>query len=295
MRNVPWLAAIAVALLIALAVQAASVALFGSLGHLPSLARAAAAEWPFAAAHATGVDRLAFVRVELARAALVRDEPARAAALVDGLPATATVADLRGRIALAAGRADEAVAEFGTAGDVVRAEATIDAVAARDPLAGYDLALAFSTETVRRGEPSPVRAEAAWRAGQRAATLAYVRPVQALYYNTLALGLYRDAVRDDPTQEAYLLADGLASLVTGDAAGSLVAYRRAVALVPDSVDAFVGVAMSAARMGDCAAARDAAGHAQAYAARQHRTIDVATVGYDAATRAAAQRCATGLP
>jgi len=294
MRSVLWLVATA-ALIIAAVVHVASVALFGPLGRVPSFARAAASTWPFAAAHATGADRLAFVRVELARASLVRDDPARAAALVAGLPGTATVADLRGRIALADGRPDDAVAAFGAAGDVVRAEAAIDAVAARDPLPGYDLAAAFAADTVRRDAPAPVRAQAAWRAGQLAAAVAYARPLEAPRYNAIALGLYREAVRADPTQEAYLLADGLASLVTGDVPGSLAAYRRAVALVPDSVDAGVGVAVSAARAGDCAAAREAAAQAQTYAARQHRTIEIATVGYDAATRAAAQRCATGLP
>jgi tetratricopeptide (TPR) repeat protein len=294
MRIFLWLVATA-AVLIAAVVQVASVALFGPLGRVPSFARAAASTWPFAAAHATGADRLAVVRVELARAALVRDDPDRAAALVAGLPETATVADLRGRIALAGGRSDDAVAAFGAAGDVVRAEATIDAVAAHAPLPGYDLAAAFAADTVRRDAPAPVRAQAAWRAGQLAAAVAYARPAEASRYNAIALGLYREAVRADPTQEAYLLAEGLASLVTGDAAGSLAAYRRAVALVPDSVDAYVGVAVSAARTGDCAAARDAAAHARTYATRQHRTIDIATAGYDAATGAAAQRCAIGLP
>jgi len=294
MRSVLWLVATAV-LIIAAIVHVASVALFGPLGRVPSFARAVASTWPFAAAHVTGADRLAFVRVELARAALLRDDPARAAALVAGLPASATVSDLRGRIALADGRPDDAVAQFGAAGDVVRAEATIEAVAAHDPLPGYDLAAAFAADTVRRGAPAPVRAQAAWRAGQFAAAVAYARPAEAARYNAVALGLYREAVQVDPTQEAYLLADGLASLVTGDATASLAAYRRAVVLVPDSVDAYVGVAVSAARTGDCAAARDAASRAQAYAARQHRAIDIATAGYDAATIAAAQRCAVGLP
>jgi len=294
MRTLVWPVVIVAALLAAI-VQASSVALFGPLGRVPSLARAAASDWPFAAAHATGADRFAAVRVELARAALVRDEPERAAALVAGLPSTPTVADLRGRVALAAGRNDDAVAAFGEAGDVVRAEATIDAVAARDPLAGYDLAVAFATDAERRDEPAPVRAEAAWRAGQMAAAVAYARPAEAPRYNRLALGLYREAVRDDGTQEAYLLADGLASLVVGDVTGSHDAYQRAVAVVPDSVDAYVGLAVSAARAGNCTAAREEAARARESAARQHRTIDIATVGYDPVTRAAAQRCLSGSP
>jgi tetratricopeptide (TPR) repeat protein len=290
-----WIGVVVLAALALAVVQAASTALFGPLGRAPSLARSFAGTWPFDAARATGADRFAPVRVELARAAILRGEPGRAAALLDGLPAGATADDLRGQVALANGQLDDAVAYFGQAGDVVHAEATIDGVAARDPLAAYDLGAAFARDAVRRNEPAPVRGEAAWRAGQRAAAVAAARPAEAARYNAIALGFYRDAVRDDPSQEAYLLAAGLASIVTGDAHGSLVTYRRAVALVPDSVDGYVGVAVSAARLGDCATSRDAATHARAYAVPQHRIIDIATTGYDAATRAAAERCAAGLP
>jgi tetratricopeptide (TPR) repeat protein len=290
MRNLPWLTPLAVVVILAFVVQAGSVALFGPLGRVPSLARVAASEWPFAVARATGADRLALVRVELARAALERAEPGRAADLVAGLTMTPTVADLRGRIALAAGRDDDAVADFGTAGDIVRAEATIAAVAARDPLAGYDLAAAFATDAVRRDEPAPVRAEAAWRAGQAAATVASVQPAEARRYNGIALDWYRDAVRDDPTQEAYLLADGLASLATGDPAGSRDAYQRAVTAVPTSVDGLVGLAVSEARLGDCDAAQRAADRARTFALRQGRRIDITAAGYDAPTRDATLRC-----
>jgi tetratricopeptide (TPR) repeat protein len=271
-------------------VQVASLALFGSLGRDPSIARGADGTWPFDLAHASGAERLAPVRVLLARAALVRDDPDRAAALLAGLPPGVAVDDLRGQIALAHGQADDAVAFFGQAGDVVHAEATIEALAARDPLAAYDLAAAFAAATVQRSEPAPVRGDAAWRAGQRAAMLAAVRPAEAARYNAIALGFYRDAVRDDPTQEAYLLAVGLAALATGDATASRDAYARAVAVVPDSVDGFVGLALSQARLGACAAARAALASAQAFAARQHRVVDPTAAGYDAPTRAALQRC-----
>ena len=294
MRNVLWFGVIALALAIAFVVQAASVALFGPLGRVPSLARAAAAPWPFAVARATGADRFPFIRVELARAALTQGDAGRAAQLVAGLPSTSSVADLRGRIALSAGRYADAVSAFGIAGDVVRAEATIDGVASHDPLGAFHLAAAFSADADRRGEPAPVRGEAAWRAGQCAATVAYVRPALAARYNAIALALYRNAVRDDPTQEAYLLAEGFAALVVGDANGSRDAYRRAVTVVGDSVDGYVGLAVSEARRGDCPAAQLAYTRARSYALRQHRLLDTAAAGYDAATRAVAQRCIPDL-
>jgi hypothetical protein len=290
MRNVLWLGPLAVVLVIALAVQAASVALFGSLGSLPSFARIAASDWPFAAAAATGADRLPAVRIELARAALLHGEADRAAELVAGLAPSSTVADLRGQVALAHGRSAEAVADFGTAGDVVRAEAAIAALDATDPLEAYTLSAAFAADAVRRHAPAAVRGAAAWHAGQRAAMLGYKIPAQTAAYNALALAHYRDAVRDDPTQEAYLLAEGFGALATGDLRGSRGAYRAAVAVVPDSVDGYLGLEASNARLGDCVAARAASARALTFAAHQGRSLTSAGAGYDAATRAAIDRC-----
>jgi predicted Zn-dependent protease len=295
MRRIWWIGGLALVVVVLGVVQAASLALFGSLGRDPSLARVAGGAWPFDLARVTGADRLAPVRVELARAALVRREPERADALLAGLPSSANVADLRGQVALANGRAEEAVALFGQAGDVVHAEATIDAVAARDPVAAYDLAAAFVQAVVARNEPAPVRGDAAWRAGQRAAAVASVRPSQAAHYDALAFALYQDAVRDDPTQEAYLLAAGLAALAVGDAPAARDLYRRSVAEVSDSVDGFVGLAVSEAGLGDCAAARAALASAQHFASRQQRVVDPDGAGYDAQARAAFRRCTVTSP
>ena len=282
---------VAVAIAFALfAIDLASVALFAPLGRPPSLVRGLSSSWPFALAEASGANRVPAVRVELARAALVRGEPDRAETLLAGLPMSGEVADVRGRVALARGRSDDAVAAFGAAGDIVRARAAIDVVAAHDSVAAYALAAAFVRDAVRRNEPAPVQGQASWRAGELAVAAGIARPAEAARYNRIALGLYRDAVRDDPTQEAYVLADGMASLIVGDAAASRDAYRRAVDVVRDSVDGYVGLAVSEARLGDCAAARAALAQAQSFAARQHRAVDVAASGYDATTRDALQRC-----
>ncbi len=283
------MAVAAVAVVLAV-VQAASLALFGPLGHDPSAARAFASTWPFDAARASGIDRWRPVAVELARAALVRGDPDRAGALLAGPSGGSAVDDLRGQVAVAHGRYADAVALFGAAGDVVRADATIDTVAAHDPLAAYELASSFARDAAQRGEPAPVRGDASWRAGQRAATVAFVRPAEAQRYNALALAFYQDAVRDDPTQEAYLLAAGLGALATGDAVASRDAYRRAVAVVPNSVDGYVGLAVSEARLGDCASSRADLTRAQTFATRQHRVVDPAHTGYDPMSRAAFRRC-----
>jgi tetratricopeptide (TPR) repeat protein len=290
MRALWWSGGIA-AIVVLGAVQAASLALFGSLGANPSLPRAATGTWPYAVSAATGLDALPPVRVALVRAALLRGDVARAAALAGGLPEGETGDDLRGRIALAQGHTDDAVAAFAAAGDIVAAEAAIDAVGQRDPLAAYRLAAAFADAAARRGEPVPVRAEAAWRAGERAAVVAAVHPADAPHFLALALRYYREAATDDPTQEAYLLAEGFGSLVTGAVDEARAAYRRAVAVVPDSVDGWTGLALSDASAGDCAAALNALAHARAAAGPQRRTVDLRAAAPDDASRAAVARCA----
>ena len=62
----------------ALAVQLIGDGLYGALAVPGSLPHALAGEWPFALAARTGLDRIAAVRVALARGAIVRGEPARA-------------------------------------------------------------------------------------------------------------------------------------------------------------------------------------------------------------------------
>ncbi len=280
----------AVVAVVLAATQLAGVALFGSLGEVPSFAHAVASSWPFTAAHTTGLDRVTPFRITLARAALVRGEPDRAGALLAGLPSRAEVSDLRGQVALAHGTSDDAVANFGVAGDVVRARAAIDAVAARDPVAAFDLAAAFAHDAQRRNAPTPVRGDASWRAGQLAVGAGVVRPAEAHRYDITARDFFRDAVRDDPTQEAYLLALGMAALNLGDGSESRDVYRRAVDVVRDSVDAYVGVAVSEAQLGDCPASRAALAQARAYAQRQGRTFDVASAGYNAPALAPFARC-----
>ena len=276
-------------------VQLAGVALFGPLGRVPSFAHAFASSWPFAEAHATGLDRITPLRISLARAALVRGEPDRAGAVLAGLPSRADVSDMRGQVALARGMSDDAVADFGIAGDVVRARAAIDAVAARDPVAAFDLAAAFAHDAQRRNAPAPVRGDASWRAGQLAVGAGIARAAEARRYDLAARDFFRDAVRDDPTQEAYLLALGMAALNLGDAGESRSVYRRAVDVVGDSVDAYVGVAVSEAQLGDCAASRAAIAQARAYAQQQGRTFDISSTGYDAPALAAFARCTASAP
>ena len=77
------------------------------------------------------------------------------------------------------------------------------------------------------------------------------------HFNQLALVAYQRALERAPNEETYLLAYGYQALVIGDPAGALEVYRNAARVVPDSIDAFVGMAAANATLHDCAAARAA--------------------------------------
>jgi tetratricopeptide (TPR) repeat protein len=274
-------AACALLALAALAVQALGDGLFGTLAAAGSLPRALAGDWPFAVAERSGLDRIAAVRVTLARGALVRDEPARATALLAPLPATPGVVDLRGRAAWAQGDAAGALRDFAAAGDYIAAQTAIDALAARDPRAALAILRDFERRLDAVAASPEIGAEVEWREGQIAAAAGYERE---------ALAAYRRALARAPDEEKYLLNDAFTALALGDAASARAAYTRAAQVVPDSVDAFVGVAVSAAALGDCTAARTALGRARAFAAEQRRAADPAAAGYAPALRSALRRC-----
>lgn len=260
--------ALALALVVVLAaagVQAASSALYGSLAVPGSLPARIAGDWPLRVAERLGLDRIGTVRFALARAAVFRGDDADAQRLLAGLgnadpasPVTlADVADLRGRLAQHDGDAPNALRWFTVAGDFAAARGTIDALAVRDPSAAYAVIRAFD-ERLGRGSPTPeVEADLVWREGQIAAAIGLGNPAQAEHYYRLALDAYRRALALAPNEETYLLAFGYQSLVLADPRGARDAYATAARVVPDSVDAFVGLAAADAALGDCSAARRA--------------------------------------
>ncbi len=274
----------------ALAVQLFSDGLYGALAVPGSLPRALAGDWPFALAARSGLENIAGIRVALARGALVRGEPDRAEALLAPLAATPDVVDLRGRAALAQGEPAIALRDFATAGDFIAAQATIDAVGARDPVAGLAIVRDFERRLAASGSSPEIGAEVEWREGQIAGLAARRHPADAVAYERAALAAYRRALARAPGEEKYLLNDAFTALVLGDAVAARSAYTRAAQVVPDSVDAFVGVAATAAVLGDCSAARAALVRARGYAADQHRRADPAAAGYAAPVRAALERC-----
>jgi|ERR1700736_848921 len=238
------------------AVQLASSAAYGDLAVRPSLP---------AALHDVAPALLRpFLGNTQARAdAAVHDgDLPTAERLAATLPDNAESADVRGRIAEAHGNRDEAVQLYIRAADFVRAQALIDALATTHPdraLADQALLVAAHQDDARAGE---VRGEAWWRLGQLQAAAGYRNPAQRASYWREAEASYERALALAPNEETYLLAAGFQSLANGDTQAASRWYARAAEVVPNSADAYAGLAWTAAATHDCAHARDALARAR---------------------------------
>jgi tetratricopeptide (TPR) repeat protein len=282
--------AVAAIVLLALAAQFVADGLYGSIAVAPSLPRALAGDWPFDLMARTGLDRIPAVRVELARGAIVKNEPARATALLAPLADTPDVIDLRGRAALLANDPATALRNFAAAGDFIAAQAAIDALGTSDPRAALALVRDFERRLAAGGSDPEIGAEVEFREGGIAAAAAARYPAEAEAYERASLDAFAQALARAPNEEKYLLNYAFAALRIGEAEGARRTYERAAQVVPDSVDAFLGVAVTAAALGDCAASRTAFARARAFASEQHRVADAAGAGYATDVRAAFARC-----
>ena len=134
-------------------------------------------------------------------------------------------------------------------------------------------------------------AEVEWREGGIAALAAARYPAQAEAYQRVSLDAFARALERAPNEEKYLLNYAGAAIRTGNIEASLRTFERAAQVVPDSVDAFAGVACAAA---DARRLRWRRARARARATasqpQQHRTVDVAGHGYAPDVRAALARC-----
>jgi tetratricopeptide (TPR) repeat protein len=280
----------AAVVLLALAMQLVADGLYGSVAVTPSVPRALAGDWPFELMARLGLDRIPAVRIELARGAIVKNEPARATALLAPLADTSDVIDLRGRAALLAGDPATALRDFALASDFIAAQAAIDALSASDPRAALALVRDFEQRLVAAASAPEITAEVEWREGVIAATAAVRYPADADALERAAVDAFARALARAPNDEKYLLNYAFAALRIGDAEGARRTYERAAQVVPDSVDAFVGVAATTATLGDCAGSRTALGRARGFAAQQHRAAAPAADGYAPDVLAALARC-----
>jgi tetratricopeptide (TPR) repeat protein len=239
------------------AVQLASSAAYGDLAVRPSFP---------AALHdrAPSLLRPLLGGAHARAAAAVHDgDLATAERLAATLPDDAGAADIRGRIAEARGDRDAAVASYVRAGDVVRAQALIDALARQDParaLADQERLVAALHDDQSAGE---VTGQAWWRLGELQAAAGYRDTAQRTTYWRAAQASYERALALAPNEETYLLAAGYQSLANGDAAASERFYTHAADVVPNGADAYAGLAWTAAARHDCARARTTLAKARA--------------------------------
>lgn len=200
-----------------------------------------------------------------AAAAVHNGDLATAAQIAATLPDNAETADLRGRIAEARNERAAAVAQYVRAGDVVRAQALIDALAQSDPARALrdqeSLVAALRNDT----SASEVTGQAWWRLGQLQARAGYRDAGRRARFWRDAETSYERALAYAPNEETYLLAAGYQSLANGDVASSSRWYVRAAEVVPNSAAAFAGLAWVAAAHNDCAAARAALARSRALA------------------------------
>jgi predicted Zn-dependent protease len=292
-RGLAFILALAVGVL-AGTIQLAASAAYGELAIPASVPHALAGNWPLDAADRLGLTGVPALRAPLARAAVFRGDDALAERLLAALSASgsdlATVADLRGRLALRRGDEAAALRWFGQAGDFAAARPLLDALAARDPLAAYAVIRGFDRRLAATSRGAEIDADLLWREGQIAAAVAYAHPTERARYDRLALAAYERALALAPNEETYLLAYGYQALVVGLPARAKTAYDAAVRVVPDSVDAYVGRAVAEATLGDCPGARAALASASRFADASGRgPLDL--TGYSAMMRARLSRCA----
>jgi tetratricopeptide (TPR) repeat protein len=239
------------------AVQLASSAAYGDLAVRPSLPAALHD-------HAPRLFRPMLGNAQARAEAAVHDgDLATAERLAAPLPDDAESADIRGRIAEARGDRETALRRYISAGDFVRAQSLIDALASTDPdraLADQALLVAAHQDDANAGE---VRGEAWWRLGQLQAAAGYRNPARRTEYWRKAESSYERALALAPNEETYLLAAGYQSLANGDIPAAQRWYAHAADVVPNSADAYAGLAWTAAVRHDCSRAREYLSRARA--------------------------------
>jgi tetratricopeptide (TPR) repeat protein len=227
------------------AVQLASTAAYGDLAVRPSFPAALHDRTPNLLRPLLGNARAR------AAAAIHNGDLATAERLFATLSDDPETADLRGRVAEARGDRDAAVTSYVRAGDVVRAQNLIDALAQRDParaLADQERLVAALHDDQSAGE---VTGQAWWRLGELQAAAGYGNGARREALWRAAQSSYERALALAPNEETYLLAAGYQSLANGDVAASERFYKHAADVVPNSADAYAGLAWTAAARNDC--------------------------------------------
>ena len=246
----PLLALAGTALVVVLAlIQLASSAAYGDLATRPSFPA-------FLHDAAPGLLR-PFIGGPRARAAAAihNGDLATASELVAALPDDSESADLRGRIAEARGERDAAIAAYSRAGDVVRAEALIDAVAKADPAAALTAQRTLVAALPSDPSATEVVGDAWHHLAQLEALAGYGDPAHRVQHWRQAQVAYERALSLAPNDETYLLTAAVQALMNGDTTDAARWFARADEVRPNNPDVYGGMALTEAQRNNCSAAR----------------------------------------
>jgi tetratricopeptide (TPR) repeat protein len=251
-RSLLVVAALVLAALLGV-VQLASTAAYGDLAARPSFPA-----WLHRANPALLRPFLGGSRARAA-AAVHSGDLAEAERLLAGAPDDGETADLRGQIAQAKGDRAGAIQAYVRAGDVVRAQALIDALAPTDLLGALADQRRLVAALARYGRAEEVTGDAWLRLGVLQAQAGYADPVHRPAFWREAETSYRHALALAPNDHSYLLSAAYQALANGHTTDALRWYQRATEIVTNSRDGYAGLALASAARGDCAHA------AQSYA------------------------------
>lgn len=207
------------------------------------------------------LDRVApapYVETTLASDALERGDVAAALVHALRLPASPWRDVLLARVARA--RGDETLAQeyFLAAPDVRAVQASIDALARRDPREAYERERTLQTRlSLMRTHPDAV-AETRWRMGELANQRAWREiPASRAQGAWLERGMhdFQAAVDLAPLSERYAISAANQAMLLGQLARARALFARAVAVNPGSPDAIAGLGVIAYQTGDFITAR----------------------------------------
>ncbi len=208
--------------------------------------------------------------------ALARGDLARAARFAQSLNAGADRSAMEGAIAQARGDDSAAIADYLAAGDLVRLEDFIDAIAARGDYARAEALQSTAIASLQAtGAQSDTLAEAYYRDARLLQAHAYALGATTppgIAYEVRSQQAYTRASALAPLEERYLIALGNQDLNLGrlDAARATFAHLRD--LDPSSVEALTGLADASIRAHDPGTA---AGYLDAAAQLAPNSPDVA--------------------
>jgi hypothetical protein len=202
------------------------------------------------------LDRIApapYVETSLAQAALARHDPDAAERFAVRMPASPVRDELLARVALMRGQPVLATEYSLAAPDPQAVQASAQALATRDPAAGYALERLLRNRLERSGTHPDAVAEADWQMGRLANRKAWQQvPGSALQNAWLARAdnNFEAAVALAPLSEKYLVeaANQADLLRRRDRAEEL--FARAAAIDPASADAIAGLGVIAWQNGD---------------------------------------------